>query len=209
MGIRFYSWPRSSGSAVHCALEELGLEYEYVELDRKQKEHKAPAYLAVNPNGKVPGLVDDGENYFEAAAILLHLGEKHGVKRSLWPSSGQPRADAMCWTAWAYADLLKFMMQYIYHGLDTAISYAPDQRSKAAADYNKSQLDGHLDMLEARLRDRDFLMGSFSLVDIPVAWALRMLTNLGGKLHGEGADRPKLGAWLARNLERPAWARTR
>jgi Glutathione S-transferase, N-terminal domain len=76
MSIRFYGWPRSSASRVHWALEELGVPHEHVVLDRAKNEHHDPAYLAINPNGKVPALVDDGQPYF-----------------SHWPSSSiSPRA---------------------------------------------------------------------------------------------------------------------
>ena len=66
MGIKLYSWPRSSASRVHWALEELGVPFELVTLDRHKGEHQAPTYLAINPNGKVPALVDDGQPYFES-----------------------------------------------------------------------------------------------------------------------------------------------
>ena len=82
MSIRLYSWPNSSGSRIHWALEELGVPYEHVVLDRAKGEHRAPAYLAINPNGKVPGLVDGGQPYFESLAILLHLAESYGRERS-------------------------------------------------------------------------------------------------------------------------------
>ena len=103
MSIRFYSWPSSSGTRVQWCLEELGLAYEHTVLDRSKNEHRAPAYLAVNPNGKVPALVDDGVTWFESAAIVMHLGEKYGVERGLWPAGGQARADAISWTTWTWA----------------------------------------------------------------------------------------------------------
>jgi len=61
MSIRLYGWPQSTASRVHWALEELGVNYEYVTLDQKKGENKAPEYLAINPTGKVPGLVDGGK----------------------------------------------------------------------------------------------------------------------------------------------------
>src|SRR4029077_9383670 len=64
MSIRFYSWPRSSGSRVHWALEELGVPYEHVVLDGAKGEHRAPAYPAINPSGKAPGLVARGPPIF-------------------------------------------------------------------------------------------------------------------------------------------------
>jgi glutathione S-transferase len=203
MAIRFYSWPRSSGSRVHWALEELGVPYEYVKLDREKKEHRAPDFLAVNPNGKVPALVDDGEPYFESLAILLHLGEKYGVGKKLWPAGGMERAEALSWTVWSTTELSSYMMQYLYHGLDTPMSYKPEQRSKATAEWNHLNFSAHLDMLEARLRGRQFVMGSFSLCDIPIASTLRFGTMVGVSL----GDHPAVTAWLKRCSERPALAR--
>jgi len=54
MTIKLYSWPGSSGTRIAWALEELGVPYEYVELDAKKLEHRTPQYLAINPHGKVP-----------------------------------------------------------------------------------------------------------------------------------------------------------
>ncbi|HTM21514.1 MAG TPA: glutathione S-transferase family protein [Kofleriaceae bacterium] len=205
MAIRLYSWPRSSGTRVHWALEELGLPYEYVELDRQKGEHRAPDYLAVNPNAKVPAIADGDERLFESVAILIHLGERYGVAKGLWPKDGPAHADALSWIVWSTTELHAFMMQYAYHGLDTPVSYKAEDRSKAAADYNKHNFDRHLDMLEARLAGRQFIMGDFSLVDIPAAATLRFGSMIGVSLDGK----PNVAAWLERCTKRPAVARTR
>lgn len=206
MAIRLYSWPRSSGTRVAWALEELGLPYEYVELDAKQRAHLAPEYLAVNPHGKVPALVDDGKRYFESAAILLHLGDTYGVARNLWPApGGQAHADALCWTVWASAELMAYMMQYLYHGLDTPVSYRPQDRSKAAAGYCQSQLARQLAALEAQLDGRDNLFGAFSLADVAAGSVLALGAALGLEL----AQYPRTAVWCRRCTERPAFKRAR
>jgi glutathione S-transferase len=205
MGITLYSWPRSSASRIHWALEELGVPFETVTLDRAKGEHRAPAYLAINPNGKIPALVDDGQPYFESLAILLHLAETYGRERALWPKAGSARAEALCWTVWGGTELQAYMMQYLYHGLDTPVSYKSDQRSKATAEYNHAQYLRLLDVLDARLAGREFVLGAFSLADIPAAAALITGTFLGGSIEG----RPNVEAWLERCRERPALARSR
>ena len=118
MSIRLYGWPNSTAARVHWALEELGVSYEYVTLDQKKGENKTPEYLAINPTGKVPGLVDGGQAYFESAAIIIHLGETYGRERGLWParSAGAARAEALCWTVWGTTELHAYMMQWLYHG---------------------------------------------------------------------------------------------
>ena len=203
MTIRFYSWPQSSGSGVHWALEELGLTYEYVRLDRTKGENRSAEYLAINPNGKVPALVDGEEHLFESLAILLHLAERYGSTKGLWPAAGKQRAEALSWTTWSTTELMPFMLQYIYHGLDAPMSFDPPDRSKAAAEYSLASSSAHFEMLENRLRDRPFVMGAFTLADIPIATALGF-----GIAQGVPLDqRPAVRAWLDRCSKRPARAR--
>jgi glutathione S-transferase len=207
MSIRLYSWPRSSGTRVSWALEELELPYEFIELDRKGNEHRSASHLARHPTGKVPALVDGDETWFESGAILLHLGQTYGVERGLWPAGdGQPRADAVCWTVWAMAELGNYLMQYLYHGLDTPMSYKPEDRSRATADYNRGQLERSLDAVETRLEGRGHLMGeAFTLVDVACASWLLLGTGLGASI----GERARLSAWLEGCGARPAYARAR
>ena len=206
MTIKLYSWPSSSGTRVAWALEELGVSYEYVELDAKKLEHRTPQYLTINPQGKVPALSDGELTFFESGAMVLYLGDKHGVEKQLWPgSAGQARADAVCWTAWAMIEFGNYMMQYLYHGFDTPFSYKPEDRSKACAEYNRSQFIRGLDALQARLQNREYLLDAFSLVDIPAASWLMLGTKFGIKLD----TYPRVADWLKRCGERPACKRAR
>jgi glutathione S-transferase len=202
MSIRLYGLPNSTAARVRWALEELGVSYDYVELDRGQGDNRRPEYLAINPTGKVPGLVDGGQAYFESAAILLHLAETYGCERGLWPAAGPARAEALCWTIWSTTELYAYLMQWLYHGVDTPVSYAPADRSRATADYNHGQFLRNLDALEARLSGREYLLGAaFSLADIPAAACLLTGVALGGNLEG----RKNVLAWLDRCRTRPAF----
>ena len=204
MTIKLYSWPMSSGTRIAWALEELALPYEYVQLDPKKQEHRSSDMLAVNPHGKVPALVDGDLRLFESGAILLYLASRYGAAKDLWPAStAQAHADAVCWTVWAMTELGNYMMQFVYHGLDSPVSYKADDQSKATAAYNRAQLDRLLDALESRLADRDYLMGSFSLVDIAAASWLLLGTQLGLPLESH----PRVAAWCKRCAERPALKR--
>jgi len=188
---------------VHWALEELGVPYEYVALDRSTGEHKKPAYLAVNPNGKVPALVDDGISYFESLAIILHLAERYGVERGLWPAEGQARADATSYTVWSLAELHHYMRDYAYHGLQTPISYKPEDQSKAAGEFDLGATRKNLAMLEQRLADREYVCGTFTLVDVCVGSVLLFAVRLGISM----TDTPKVAAYVERLQSRPAVAR--
>ena len=204
--IKLYSWPQSSGTRVAWALEELGLPYDYVSLDAKKGEHRSAEYLKVNPHGKVPVLVDGDEHLFESGAILLHLGARYGIEKNLWPAARtQARADAICWTVWAMAELGPYLLQYLYHGLDTPVSFKPADRSKAAADYSRSQLERLFAALDARLDGREYMLGAFSLVDVAVASWLAFGTAFGVDL----GHHPRVAAWLKRCIERPAFKRAR
>jgi len=206
MTIKLYSWPMSSGTRIAWALEELALPYEYVQLDGKKQEQRSAAILAVNPHGKVPALVDGELKLFESGAILLYLGSRYGAAKGLWPASGgQANADAVCWTVWAMTELGNYMMQFLYHGLDSPVSYKPEDRSQAAAAYNRAQLERLLDALAARLEGRDHFMGAFSLVDVAAASWLLLGTKLGLQLTG----RPRVAAWCERCAGRPAFKRAR
>ena len=207
MTIKLYSWPMSSGTRIAWALEELALPYQYVPLDAKQQEHRSPEMLAVNPHGKVPSLTDGGLKLFESGAILLYLGNRYGAAKGLWPEpkGQQALADAVCWTVWAMTEIGSYMMQYLYHGLDSPVSYKPEDRSKVAAAYNRAQFDRLIDTLETRLEGRDYLMGDFSLVDVATASWLLLGTQLGLPLDGG----PRVAAWCKRCAERPAFKRAR
>ena len=206
MTIQLHSWPRSSGTRIAWALEELAIPYEYIEINAQQAEHRSPRYLTINPYGKVPALVDGEQTFFESGAILLHLGDKYGTDKQLWPSgTGQSRADALSWTVWAMTELGSQLLQFMYHGLDTPVSFKPEDRSKAAALYSQSQFVRCLDALQVRLDKREHMLGAFTLVDIACASWLQFGTMFGVALDGH----PRVAAWLQRCSQRPALARAR
>jgi hypothetical protein len=78
MAIQLHSWPRSSGTRVSWALEELGLPYEYIEVDASKGEQHSARHPALHPLGKIPALVDGDRIFFESTAMLLHLGDPSG-----------------------------------------------------------------------------------------------------------------------------------
>ena len=207
MAIELYSWPRSSGSRVCWALEELGVPYRYVEVDGANKANLQPAYLAINPTGKVPALVDDGQRFFETVAILLHLAQKYGMDKGLWPAPGSPqRADAASWLVWSGTGLAPPMMEVVYHGMDSPFSYAPADRSAAAAQYNRSQLDRMLGALQGQLAGREYLTGAqFTMADLACASTLAFGATCGLSL----GDYPGTADWLQRCTSRPARSRAR
>src|SRR5438045_2154995 len=92
--MKLYHFPSPNPQKVTFALQELGLDCEIVPLDLAQGEQRQTDFLALNPFGRVPVLVDDGVKLWESHAMLAYLGEKTG---RLWPSSAAGRADALKW----------------------------------------------------------------------------------------------------------------
>src|SRR5918997_6669072 len=92
--LRFYFHPSPNPLKVALFLEEAGLPYEVVPVDTFKGEQHRPAFLAVNPNAKVPAIVDGGTTVFDSNAILLHLAEKTG---RFLPVAGPARGEALSW----------------------------------------------------------------------------------------------------------------
>ena len=206
MAMTFYYWPRSSATRVHWALEELGLPYEKKRLKKDQGENRTPEYLALSPMGAIPALVDDGVPFFESLAILIHLGEAHGVEKGLWPRPGTPQAgEALSWTVWSTSELGPARSQVMMHTLDSPFALPPELKSAPLAERARKSYYERIALLNRRLEGREWLVGEgFSLADIAsVHWI-----NGAQKLLGLGlADYPNVAAWAARCTSRPAFER--
>ncbi|MDI1479553.1 glutathione S-transferase family protein [Polyangium sp. y55x31] len=203
MAIKFYFSPYSSAVRTHWALEELGIPYEGVRMDLKAGDQKKPEFLKLNPNGKVPTLVDDGVPYFESAAINIYLGEKYGVEKGLWPKPGtHAYGRAMSWTVWAAASLLNAGTRLIYN---VSKEIPDDAKNAVQAEGARKDFEGLLGLLEAELADKPFLTGqTFTLADVLIAadlWWYQMA------IVPDLSPWPQLKAWTARCVERPAFKR--
>lgn len=162
--ITLHTWSTPNGYKVSIALEELGLDYSVNAIDITRGEQFAPEFLALNPNNKIPAIVDkhgpDGESVtvFESGAILLYLADKTG---SLMPTKARERLEAMQWLMLQMGSVGPMLGQ-AHHFLRFApdiIPYAIERYSKEAA-----RLYG---VLNTRLNGRDWLVGSaYSIADI-------------------------------------------
>jgi glutathione S-transferase len=99
--LKLYGGDRSRASIVHWYLEELGVPYEFVKLDMQAGEHRQSEFLAINPMGKVPAILDGDFHLWESGAILLYLAEKYGKM----PSSVEERAKIAQWVLFANSSL--------------------------------------------------------------------------------------------------------
>ena len=185
---------------VVIALEELGLEYRVVWVDITAGEQFAESYRAVNPNAKVPALVDhDGPGgqeivLFESAAILLYLAEKTG---RLLPVDPRRRWEAVSWVAWQVANQGPMAGQATHF-----LTYAPQQGIDD--DYAKDRYHREVVRLYAlfdeRLTGREYLADEFSIADIACFPWVRVAKGH----HIDLARYPAVAAWSARISERPS-----
>lgn len=199
MNIVFYRAPRSSAVPVASVLSELQVPHERITFDLQKGEQKKPAFLALNPNGKVPTLVVDGRPMFEAAAIMQWLGDRFGVAKKLWPSHDDPaRLDALSWSTWTYVTLGGAIQRYNFAGSP----FAPKELHHApSAEYAKTQVMELFGMLDARLTKQPFMLGeSFSVLDIIVG-SMVLWANACGLV---ASDKPALSAWVEKCKARPS-----
>jgi glutathione S-transferase len=196
----------SSAARVLWALEELGVPYEKVRLNPEKKEHKAPEFLRINPNGKVPALVDGDVKMFESIAILIYLGEKYGVDKGLWPALlSAERAEALTWTIWGTAELQPPVVSYVMHTGERSFSFPKDQRHPPTVDLAKKSWEHLTGILNDRLSGREWVVGDrFTFADLALAGTMSFATMMAG-LSLEG--RTNVQAWTARCQQRPAFGR--
>lgn len=193
----FHWHPQSSASPVAAALNELDVPHERIRIDIRSGEQHRPAFLALNPNGKVPTLTVDGAPMFEGLAIQLWLGETFGVARGLWPAAGTPeRLQAMSWCAWAYVSY-GAVLQRLY----LATQGDETLRSAAHAAAARDGLDHLLGLLDARLAGQPWIVGTaYSLADTLLASVLGFSAHVGAPV----ARHAHVQAWLAKVQARPA-----
>lgn len=202
MALTFYYSPQSNATRVYITLAELGIPHETVFVDLRAGEQKKPEFLALNPNGKVPTIVDDGTPMFESVAIQIHLGERYGVERGLWPAAGtRERMLALTWLVWAQVSLGGAITRYMMNTSQWVPKELHHAGQAEAAMKESLQLLG---VLDRHLDGRDYLTGgAFTLADADVAsvlgWSL-MVTRI------DTSAFPHLSAWLGRCTSRPSFA---
>ena len=191
--------PGNASMAPHIVLEEIGAPFELVFVDRANQAHKAPTYLALNPNGLIPVLVEGDLVLYEAAAICLHLVDTH-PNAALAPAPGTPqRAHFYKWLTWLTNTLQAALIVYFYPERWTDTPDAAAQVKRHA----EQKIGALLDQLDAELARHGgpWLLGaSFSAAD---AYAL-MLGRWTRGFARPARALPRLGPYLQRALSRPA-----
>lgn len=195
-------WGRLSSinvqKVVWCA-EELGLPYERTDAGGNFGVVDTPEYLAMNPNGLIPSIEDDGFVLWESNAIVRYLAARHG-EGSLWPTDLRLRAEADRWMDWQNFTYWPAMMA-AFRGL---VRTAPEKRDAQAIEASRRKSETAAAILEAHLAAREYVTGAaFTMGDIPVALATQRWFGL----PLEQEERPNLRRWLKRLRARKGAAR--
>jgi glutathione S-transferase len=198
--ITFYWAPRSSAARIYWAMEELGIPFESVKLDFSKGDTRKPEYLALNPNGKVPLIVDDGVPIFESMAILIHLGQRYGEDKGLWPAAGsKAHGQALAWVVWVAATLSPIMFRWM---MNTQERFPAEARNAKQAESAKAEIDKLFPMVEDRLAKTPYMLGdTFTYVDLAVASALGFWRMFGQDFSGY----PHIAKWIDTCQSRPAF----
>ncbi len=206
--IRLHFYPSTAAMVPHILLEELGVPYERVLVDRANDVHKSPEYLALNPNGLIPVLVDGDLVLYETAAICLHLADAH-PQAGLMPALGSPeRAHAYKWLMWLTNTLQATLIVYFYPHRWVEEGSAAQNEVKAMAKRRVGELLDQLDAELARHGGPWFMGQAHSLLDAYVFTLCRWTRHFSDDSPVRPArERPHLGPYLQRMLERPALQR--
>jgi glutathione S-transferase len=198
MSLTFYYAPMTSATRIHWALEELGIPYEKVKVDLTAGDQKKPEYLALNPNGKVPLVVDDGVPIFESLAILLYLGERYGVDKGLFPSDTKERAEALKWIAWASVTMGETGSRVMRN---TSERFPAEERNALAGARAKKEIGEHLALIDKEIAGKQYLVGEkFTFADLAVAGFVPFLSMIGVDI----TPYKNLQGWVGRCTSRPA-----
>ncbi len=179
--LTLYLAPGSSSMAPHIALHEIGAPFEAKALSFAKNEHRAPAYLALNPEGKVPTLLVEGRPLTEVAAILFYLAKRFPAAGLLPADDIEAEAQAISW------------MSFIAATIHPARQRGIDRARTVFA------------LADKRLGDRPWAIGTYSIADIHL---FRLFWRFFNSLHPAPGEFPNLDAHYQRMMARPAVRKT-
>lgn len=191
--IELYTSPTPNGYKASVTLEELDLPYNVHVINLQEGDQKTPEFLAMNPNGRIPVIVDpdyDNLAVFETGAIMVHLAEKTG---RLLPSDAKGRARVMSWLMFQMGGIGPMMGQ-----ANTFYRYFPE---KVPSVISRFQIEVRrlLEVMDGHLEAHEYLAGDFSIADI-ANWCWVRTAKWSGV---ESHDLQHLGRWLTSISARP------
>jgi GST-like protein len=195
--ILLFFYPTPNGFKISIMLEECGLSYRVEKVDIMKGEQRAPEFLEINPNNKIPAIIDpDGPEgkaiaIFESGAILQYLGRKTG---KFYPQEDPQRIEVDEWLFWQVANLGAMGAQ-AHHYLKYAKEKVPYAIERFTLEMGRIYR-----VMNTRLEGRDYLAGEYSIADIASYGWIARWQDQGQNLD----DFPNVKSWLARVGARPA-----
>jgi glutathione S-transferase len=184
--MKVYFAPRSRAVRTVWLLEEIGMTYELVRFSLGQKEMRGTEYAKVNPNGRVPTVVDGGITITESTAIAQYLGAKYAPE--LIPNSDADNfATYLQWLNYAEGMIMPPINNYVVE----TILLPPERRNEEIAERSLKLLNRTLSAVEAHMDGREFLAGQFTVADTITGHAIVMSRRLGADF----SERPNLSAY--------------
>jgi len=185
--MKLYFDPQSRSQVAKWMLDEAGVAYDIVPTLIKNKAHKRPEYLKINPSGKLPALVDGRARIFENAAICMYIAEKFPEKR-LAPSIGTPERGR-------YLSLMVYSTSQLEPSMgDSLLHIRSNNSARGWTNFEQAK-----DAVERELGYGPYLFGAqFTAADVMIGSMLIWHRAFGGKL-----NRPKLDAYIDRLQARP------
>lgn len=157
--IKFYYNLAPNPTKVALALEEMGLPYDLVPVDTRKGDQHKPEFLAINPNAKVPAIVDEGTAIFDSNAILLYLAEKTG--KFAGPKSGPKRGELLSWMMFVASGIGPYSGQAVHFR-----NFAPEPKEYAVTRYT-FEATRHWNILNDRLGKHRYVVGDeYTVVDM-------------------------------------------
>lgn len=170
----FFS-PGAAGMAPHGMLQEIGAAHRLVEIDMKAGAQRAPDFLKISPNGRVPALLDGDLAIFESAAIVMHLADKHPEAGLAPPPGTAERAAYYQWLVFLTNTVQETFMGYFYPG-----RYVTDEAAMAHVKATAvERLQPFFAILDGKLADGPYLLGArYSAADIYLLMLARWSRNM-------------------------------
>ena len=195
--IKLYTAPTPNGKKISIALEELGLDYEVVRLDLQAEEQKGEAFLAINPNHKIPAIVDGDLAIWESGAILLHLGEQYDPNGVILPKDPAKRMEAIQYAFFQTGGVGPNLGRF------GAAVRKEGEKNQEMIEIFGNEMDRLCGVLDRILENgnRDYLVGEYTIGDIMHFPWLRIAQNLGVDWI---KNRSRVCDWLDRIAARPA-----
>jgi glutathione S-transferase len=184
---------------VRAAASELGIDLEIIDVDLRKGENKTESYLAMNPNGKVPVLVDGDFVLWESRAINAYLASVK-PQAGLYPADAKKRAIVDQWSYWQAVHLGPTIQRIVFERMLKPM-FGMGEPDETAIEPQLKDLAQLMPILDAALAGKDWIAGELSLADF--ALASTFIYRAGSNI--SLSDTPNIAAWLDRMEARPSW----